>query len=104
MVIGQELARRRVRLLRDLVHLRAQAGVAHRQVVLGAMTGALGALASRLATAFVALDEGTTKDSFERGQLAQERLAALSQDGCGDRKSTRLNSSHEFVSRMPSSA
>ena len=23
---------------------------------------------------------------------------------CGDRKSTRLNSSHEFVSRMPSSA
>ena len=26
------------------------------------------------------------------------------QGGVGDRKSTRLNSSHEFVSRMPSSA
>ena len=31
----------------------------------------------------------------------RERLAGRRQ---GDRKSTRLNSSHEFVSRMPSSA
>lgn len=81
MVIGQELARLRVRLLRDVVHLRAQAGKAHRQVVLGAMTGAVGAFASGLAAAFVALDEGTTEDSFERGQLAQKRLAVFSQDG-----------------------
>ena len=43
----------------------------------------LGAFASGLATAFVALDEGTTEDGFERGQLAQERLAALSQGGGG---------------------
>ena len=28
----------------------------------------------------------------------------IRRDGAGDRKSTRLNSSHEFVSRMPSSA
>src|SRR6516165_6138810 len=37
----------------------------------------------RSSTAFVALDERTTEDGFERGQLAQERLAALSQGGCG---------------------
>jgi hypothetical protein len=42
------------------------------------MTGAVGALASGLATAFVAFDEGTTEDRFERGQAAQERLAAFS--------------------------
>jgi hypothetical protein len=47
------------------------------------MTGAVGAFASGLATAFVALDEGTTQDGFERGQLAQERLAAFSQGGRG---------------------
>ena len=35
----------------------------------------------------------------EKG-LTQAQLADLA----GDRKSTRLNSSHEFVSRMPSSA
>jgi hypothetical protein len=45
------------------------------------MTGAVGAFAAGLATAFVALDEGTTEDSLEWGQLAQERLAALSQGG-----------------------
>src|SRR5262249_24567366 len=45
------------------------------------MTGAVGAFASGPAAALVALDEGTREDSFERGQLAQERLAALSQGG-----------------------
>ena len=36
---------------------------------------------------------------------AFSRLYALLQEASGkDRKSTRLNSSHEFVSRMPSSA
>jgi hypothetical protein len=47
------------------------------------MTGAVGAFAAGLATAFVALDEGATEDSLEWGQLAQERLAALSQGGGG---------------------
>jgi hypothetical protein len=47
------------------------------------MTGAVGALATGLATGFVTLDEGTTEDSFERRQLAQERLAAFSQGGGG---------------------
>ena len=31
-------------------------------------------------------------------------LLGVEDDGTVDRKSTRLNSSHEFVSRMPSSA
>ena len=47
------------------------------------MTGTVGALASRLATAFVALDEGAAQDRFERGQLAQKSVAAFSQCGSG---------------------
>ena len=39
-------------------------------------------------------------EGFSR--LGQSFLRAV--DRAGDRKSTRLNSSHEFVSRMPSSA
>ena len=48
-----------------------------------------------------------------RGLLAATALVSLTAHGAlsedkplriGDRKSTRLNSSHEFVSRMPSSA
>ena len=35
---------------------------------------------------------------------APATLAAVAAKVAGDRKSTRLNSSHEFVSRMPSSA
>ena len=33
-----------------------------------------------------------------------EKIAAIGADPGGDRKSTRLNSSHEWISRMPSSA
>ena len=44
--------------------------------------------------------EETTSD-FDREKL-QERLAKMA--GGVDRKSTRLNSSHEIPSRMPSSA
>ena len=36
--------------------------------------------------------------------LATSNYNALLTDNSADRKSTRLNSSHEFVSRMPSSA
>ena len=51
-------------------------------------------------------------DSFERGDILQ-RITVHGNDVTPgtrlkgsdlDRKSTRLNSSHEFVSRMPSSA
>ena len=46
-------------------------------------------------------------DEFTRSGADPEGLfpAILGHEGAGiDRKSTRLNSSHEFVSRMPSSA
>ena len=36
--------------------------------------------------------------------VLQTSVAVASYDRALDRKSTRLNSSHEFVSRMPSSA
>ena len=42
-----------------------------------------------------------------RGDFAHEvfgELVKYAAKECPDRKSTRLNSSHEFVSRMPSSA
>ena len=38
------------------------------------------------------------------GQPVQEATSTAVIGGAEDRKSTRLNSSHEFVSRMPSSA
>ena len=63
-------------------------------------------------------DRGTsppqqTVESFETGDKVHLRIDPSVPDGrfharfnghTGDRKSTRLNSSHEFVSRMPSSA
>ena len=46
-------------------------------------------------------------DGFAKGHPAEghARSVEMLRDALfGDRKSTRLNSSHEFVSRMPSSA
>jgi len=82
-MIGQELCRLGVKLLRDVVHLRPQSRVADREIVLGAMAGAVGAFASRPATSFVAFDERTAEDRLERRQLAQESVAAFSQCGSG---------------------
>src|SRR5215472_649629 len=79
MVFSLELCSQGVRLLRHIGHLRPQAGIADRQIILGAMTGAVGALASRLAAAFVAFDERTAKDHMEWRQLEQECVAALAQ-------------------------
>ena len=42
--------------------------------------------------------------AYEYERLAVAELEAHFMVGDRDRKSTRLNSSHEFVSRMPSSA
>src|SRR6266852_3197752 len=81
MVVGQELCRLSVRLLRYIIHLRPQAGVADRQIVLGAMARAVGAFASRLAAWFVALDERTPEDRLERRQLAKESVASFPQGG-----------------------
>ena len=47
----------------------------------------------------------TGKAGAEIDQFAQEVMAAFPDEpGLGDRKSTRLNSSHALLSRMPSSA
>ena len=43
---------------------------------------------------------GSGKEAFDAYAEAAQRTATL----LGDRKSTRLNSSHEWISRMPSSA
>ena len=39
-----------------------------------------------------------------KDKLASELIAAYNNEGAADRKSTRLNSSHTDISRMPSSA
>ena len=62
-----------------VIHLRPQARVADRKIVIGAMAGTVGAFASRLATSFVALDQGAAEDRFQRRQLAQESVATLPQ-------------------------
>ena len=78
-IVGEELRRLLVKLLREVIHLWTQPWVADREIVLGAMAGALGAFASRLAAPFEALDEGATEDRLEWGQLPQESVALLSQ-------------------------
>jgi hypothetical protein len=75
-VVGQTLADLGVLGLGDVVHLRRPAWVAHGQVVLGPMAGAIGALAIWIAAALVALDQGTPKDSVQWWQLAQQLPAA----------------------------
>jgi hypothetical protein len=77
LVVGNELCNLIVRLLWYVIHLRSQPRVADRKIVLGTMTGPVGALASRFATSFVALDKGAAEDRFERRQFAQESLAAF---------------------------
>ena len=44
------------------------------------------------------------KDLARRTEITQEKVLELYRDWETDRKSTRLNSSHEIPSRMPSSA
>jgi len=82
-VVGEKRGRLSIRLLREVIHLRPPAGIAHREIVLGAMSRTVGTLASGLATSFVALDEGTAEDLLERGPWAQESSAAFSQSGRG---------------------
>ena len=55
------------------------------------------------------IDEGGLVDGREvavavQADAAEGHAAAGEDDEAGDRKSTRLNSSHEWISRMPSSA
>ena len=58
--------------------------------------GAIGRIASPLDRVAISISD----DNGPRGGVDKRCRIVLS----GDRKSTRLNSSHEFVSRMPSSA
>ena len=46
----------------------------------------------------------TTRAEVKSRDPAQRRKVSMLAQRKKDRKSTRLNSSHEFVSRMPSSA
>jgi hypothetical protein len=58
------------RILGHIIHLRAPSRVADGEVILGAVTGTVGAFASRLAARLVSLDEGTAEQAIEEWQLA----------------------------------
>ena len=59
-------------------------------------------MGSRELKAFCGLDEST--NDLLKQAMTEYNLSARAYDRILDRKSTRLNSSHESVSRMPSSA
>jgi hypothetical protein len=79
MIVGQTFGGLGVIGLGDVIHLGSLAIVTEGEVVLGAMTGAGGAFASRLAAGFVALDEGAPQQTIEGWQLAQELAATPAQ-------------------------
>ena len=52
-----------------------------------------------------AIQWGIFNSNFEAGlKIYEANKGKLSEEERADRKSTRLNSSHEWISRMPSSA
>jgi hypothetical protein len=79
MVVGKTLAGLPLVVLGDVIHLWLSAIVTDREVVLGAMTGTAGALASRLAAWLEALDEGASQKTIEGWKVAQELSAASTQ-------------------------
>ena len=76
------------------------------------LIGGLGAVASALAVAFFnpfatklgALSFNNLSVEGTKIVMDRPKLAGFRSDGQADRKSTRLNSSHRSLSRMPSSA
>ena len=50
------------------------------------------------------IDKVKAKIAEQQARLKELEQKKLEAENSEDRKSTRLNSSHEFVSRMPSSA
>ena len=62
-----------------------------------------GSVAAQVAVA-PAAEEPRPEFSVFIAALKQQALAAGVSQATADRKSTRLNSSHEWISRMPSSA
>src|SRR5208282_4391223 len=92
MVVGETLAGLTLIVLGNVIHLRLPAIVTDREVVLGAMTGAASALASRLAAGLVAFDEGAPQKTIEGWQVAQELSASSTQ---GDRSLFARLGAHE---------
>ena len=81
------------------------AGNVHGGTILKLLDQVAYACASRYAGRYcvtLSVDQVTFRQPIHVGELVTF-LAAVNYTGT-DRKSTRLNSSHEFVSRMPSSA
>jgi len=70
MVVVEGLGDLPLRILGHIIHLRAPSRVACGEVILGAVTGTVGAFASRLAARLVSLDEGTAEQAIEGWQLA----------------------------------
>src|SRR6516225_2920013 len=83
MVIGQQLFGVAVIVLWYVIHLGAQARVAHREIVLGAVTRTVGALASGLAATFVALDKRPAQNGGQGRELAQQCLSVFAESGSG---------------------
>jgi hypothetical protein len=71
MIVGYTRADLGVVGLRDVIHLRRSARVTYGQVVLGAVSGTLRALAAGLATALVALDERAAQDRLQGWKFPQ---------------------------------
>ena len=60
---------------------------------------------AELNAAYEVVGDGYKRKAFDRGEIdAEGKPRFQGFEGFGDRKSTRLNSSHRSLSRMPSSA
>ena len=91
---GRETSRMIVRQPLELTQTTAQFDV-NVTVEGGGITGQAGAIRLGIARALVEYNDTLKSDLRKAGLMTRDAR---------DRKSTRLNSSHEFVSRMPSSA
>ena len=83
MIVGYARADLGVIGLRDVIHLRSSARVTHRQIILGTVSGAIGAFAPGFAATLVALDERAPEDGLQWWQFPQQLLAVSSEDGRG---------------------
>ena len=78
-------------------------GTALGSAALGGLTGGVGGLASGAIGGLGSL-MGIGRRKEKKAREAEEREHQRQLEYMGDRKSTRLNSSHRSLSRMPSSA
>ena len=68
------------------------------------LTASGGPFRERSDLSTVTVQEALAHPTWNMGQVVTINSATLVNKGLEDRKSTRLNSSHEWISRMPSSA